>query len=233
MRSITYPYKFITKYIDKVPYTFKVYFSNNKHSRFKLDENNEVILLLANGLDENSWDYFFEKQLQYYVQLSNLKNNKGLVNEKTSFVKVFNQKYLIKLMPSKSKRNYFEVIDKKIYLHLVNENKKIEVINQAIVNIASNYLNKRCNYWAKKMQVPLKKIIFKELETCFAYFKPKESSITFSIMSLSFELETIDYLIIHELAHHYYQNHSKLFWFKVKEFCPNYKEFDNKLRNWL
>lgn len=233
MRSINFSYKFITKYIDNQPYTFKVYFSNNKHSRFKLNENNEVILLLAKGLDEDDWNYCFEHQLRYYVQLSELKNNKGLVNEKTSFVKVFDQKYSLQILNSNNNRNRFEVINNKIYLHLVNINKKLELINQAIIDIAKHYLDKRCFYWARKMKVPLSQIIYKDLDSCFAYFKPKEKSITFAIMSLSFDYEIIDYLIIHELAHYFFQNHSKLFWFKVKEFCSEYQTFDNKLKNWL
>ncbi len=39
----------------------------------------------------------------------------------------------------------------------------------------------------------------------------------------------IEYLVVHELSHLIYFNHSKLFWNKVEEFQYNYKEN----RNWL
>ena len=39
----------------------------------------------------------------------------------------------------------------------------------------------------------------------------------------------IEYLVVHELSHLIYFNHSKLFWNKVEEFQYNYKEN----RKWL
>lgn len=41
--------------------------------------------------------------------------------------------------------------------------------------------------------------------------------------------DVIDYLIIHELSHLSHMNHSKSFWNRVKQFCPNY----NIHRQWL
>ena len=33
----------------------------------------------------------------------------------------------------------------------------------------------------------------------------------------------LDYIVVHELAHLIHMNHSKAFWGKVAEYCPNYK----------
>lgn len=34
----------------------------------------------------------------------------------------------------------------------------------------------------------------------------------------------MDYVVVHELAHRKYMNHSKEFWAEVKKYCPEYKE---------
>ncbi|MDR4235670.1 M48 family metallopeptidase, partial [Priestia megaterium] len=36
-------------------------------------------------------------------------------------------------------------------------------------------------------------------------------------------------VVIHELCHRVYMNHSKRFWEKIEEFCPNYRQ----ARKWL
>jgi len=41
--------------------------------------------------------------------------------------------------------------------------------------------------------------------------------------------EIVDYVIIHELAHRKYMNHSKKFWQFVERYCPRWKEY----RKWL
>ncbi len=41
--------------------------------------------------------------------------------------------------------------------------------------------------------------------------------------------EVIDYVIVHELAHVQYKNHSKFFWLEVEKYLPDYKQ----KRKWL
>ena len=36
--------------------------------------------------------------------------------------------------------------------------------------------------------------------------------------------ELLDYVVIHELAHRRYMDHSKEFWAEVEKYCPDYRE---------
>jgi hypothetical protein len=58
-----------------------------------------------------------------------------------------------------------------------------------------------------------------------------KNKISFSSRLSHFEEEITDYLIIHELSHSKFPNHSKSFWNYVKKFKPNYKVLSNKLKN--
>ncbi len=41
--------------------------------------------------------------------------------------------------------------------------------------------------------------------------------------------DIVDYLVVHEMSHIIFKNHSKDFWNKVREILPDYKE----RRQWL
>ena len=43
----------------------------------------------------------------------------------------------------------------------------------------------------------------------------------------------MDYVVVHELAHRKYMNHSKEFWAEVKKYCPEYKERKNVLKKYI
>ena len=42
--------------------------------------------------------------------------------------------------------------------------------------------------------------------------------------------ELMDYVVVHELSHRVYMNHSPEFWALVQRYMPNYKECQRKLR---
>lgn len=54
-------------------------------------------------------------------------------------------------------------------------------------------------------------------------------SITLSIKLIHFGVELIDSVIIHELAHHFYRDHSKNFYGVINKYCLNYNECRKKL----
>lgn len=56
------------------------------------------------------------------------------------------------------------------------------------------------------------------------FFLPKNVTLKFNNWLAVFEPKIIDYVIIHELAHIYQNNHSSKFWKVVENFYPDYKQ---------
>ncbi|RUM44003.1 MAG: M48 family peptidase, partial [Hydrogenimonas sp.] len=54
--------------------------------------------------------------------------------------------------------------------------------------------------------------------------------ITFNPEVIKLSSSLIEYIVVHELAHIAYKNHSKEFWKLVKKYMSDYSEKEDKLR---
>ena len=52
----------------------------------------------------------------------------------------------------------------------------------------------------------------------------KENKIEFHPRYMEFSLAVADYIIVHELCHTVYKDHSKAFWSLVESHCPNWRD---------
>ena len=86
-----------------------------------------------------------------------------------------------------------------------------------------DYLTKRVAYYSQNMNVSYASISIKSRKkqwgTC-----DNQGNLTFSWRLIMATEEAIDYVIVHELCHRKYMDHSKSFWGEVKKVLPDYKE---------
>ena len=206
--------------------TFKVYEDINfRYTFFTLNKNNEIICILGQKQNSIDWDnnsimYSFE----HAYRMSKIYQRKEVFNKSSQEINIVGKKYYFRFL--RGTRNKVEVIGDKIYIHLKNETHRNRMIDEAFKTVADMYVKKRVKYWSIKMGAVCKAIYYKPIRWCFAYYTFSEKSITFSFLSLTYDKKIFDYLIIHELAHYFYQNHKNEFWKKVGEFCPNYGKYD-------
>ena len=57
----------------------------------------------------------------------------------------------------------------------------------------------------------------------WGYCNKVKNIIMLNLELISYSIDEIDYVIIHELSHLVHFNHSKEFWQTVKKYKPNYK----------
>lgn len=203
------------KYQDK-EFNIKVIRKNNKNTylRFK---NNEIVI---------TTNYF----------VSN-KEILKLVNENSAFIeKAINN--------SPKKEEEFRLFGIKYDIIFINTIKEVEIENNKIYAKDEKMLNKylsnfvyskyldRLNYWYNVFEekLPQCNLKIRKMKSRWGVCNIKNKNVTLNLVLSYYDIKYLDYVIIHELSHFIYPNHSKDFWNLVSKYCSDYKEKRNDMK---
>ncbi len=87
----------------------------------------------------------------------------------------------------------------------------------------------RVEYYRQFIQEPVGKIRIKDQKTRWGSCSSK-GNLNFNWRLSLMAPEILDYVVVHELCHLKYMNHSSEFWAHVGKILPNYKELRKRLR---
>ncbi len=111
----------------------------------------------------------------------------------------------------------------------VEQNRLNELIDEFYKNKAMEKITKLVEKYSDIMKLYPQKLYFKKFDTKWASCSASNTvSFNPEVMKLSASL--IKYVVIHELAHISYKNHSKDFWNLVKHFMNDYEKQEEILR---
>lgn len=93
------------------------------------------------------------------------------------------------------------------------------------------FLNENVPYNASLMNVKNKySIKIRKMKTRWGVNSQKNMTLTFNLLLVHYNKETIESVVVHELAHDKVHNHGQAFYKTVYKRMPNYKTFHTKLR---
>jgi len=101
-------------------------------------------------------------------------------------------------------------------------------LGQFYKKVARELLSERAAEYSNRMNLYPFGLSFRAPKTRWGSCSPK-GRITFNWKLIFAPLEVIDYIVVHELAHLQFLNHSSKFWALVTAHSPNWREH----RNWL
>jgi len=109
-------------------------------------------------------------------------------------------------------------------------------MNETIIKLSREYLENRtrfwCNYIYKDIELPT--ICIKIVKSYRGQYNKKMHKITYNVLLLLCSKTNIDYVIVHELAHIKYMNHSSKFYCFIEQYLPNYKLLRRNLKKeWI
>jgi hypothetical protein len=134
--------------------------------------------------------------------------------------------YLGKLLTLKiinSQKNSVFIENKTLVLNLKKQAKPKKILIEWYKKQAMNFISNCCIYYANILGCKFKSITItsakKRLGSC-----DFQGNLRFSFYNILLDETYIDYIVVHELCHLFYLNHSKAFWQKVESIMPDFKQ---------
>ena len=197
----------------------KVVYKNNRNIYFRFDENAVLIVTCPKRT--------FDEEI---IRLIN-KNEKALLKiyesaiEKRQYNNEFwllGKKYDVIYNPDLE-----DVTINGDYIYAKDEKTLEDYVNKETLRIFNEEVDicRRCFH-----NLPEFKLKVRKMKTRWGVCNRKDNIITLNTELIKKDIELLDYVIIHEMAHFYEGNHSKDFWDIVAKACPNYKERRARLK---
>lgn len=209
----------------------------------KYEFNNEIYnVVIEKKLNKNTY-IRVKEDLTIHVTTNYLITNKQikkLLDDNTKFL----EKSIKRQKEKLEKVNLFYYLGK-VYDIIVIRTKDIEFIDNRIYVKSMDYLNKWYRKQMKKLfqerldynytlfeeDISYPNLRIREMKTRWGVCNRSNLTITLNSNLIKYDIEKLDYVIIHELSHLVHFNHSKEFWSLVNKYCPNYKRIRKELRD--
>ena len=180
-----------------------------------------------------------------------------IYNNKESY---FTSKFYIEKLLEKNKTSIGKMIDKSLkkennkkefkilgipYQIIINKESNFSIngniitspnekkIEDYLRNIAKNIYQERLMYYYKLFDenIPKPTLKIRKMTSRWGVCNTKTHQITLNLELIHYDIECLNYVIVHELSHLLEGNHSRLFWNIVEKYYPNYKSIRKKLRD--
>ena len=118
--------------------------------------------------------------------------------------------------------------DKKVFI-----GKNVDIDKQ-LKKFAEPLFLERLNYWYNNFScdIPCPSLTVRKMKSRWGVCNVKTKRITLNLELIKKEVSCLDYVIVHELSHLIYADHSKRFWTLVEENYPEYKKFRKLLKEY-
>jgi predicted metal-dependent hydrolase len=120
-----------------------------------------------------------------------------------------------------------DIDNKKIYINSEEDLEKL--YRKKAEEIFSQRLEVMFHRFEENINYPKLKV--RDMKTRWGVCNRKNKTITLNLNLIKYDLEKIDYVIVHELCHLVYFDHSNNFWLLVHKYIPNYKQIRKSLRD--
>lgn len=197
----------------------------------KIDKNNDILVICPFGTSFEISDGFVLKYFEKFYEFFKHKKENSLIDLDNNIISLNGEKYEIKMIFHEAKRNKYEIINRKIFMHVRNADDKLKLLKKILNDLGNDYLIKRTKMLAKKYNFKnLKGVETKWYVSKWGQCNYTDKKITLAIQLYMMNDELIDYVILHELSHLVHPNHSPEFWSYLEKMYPNYKIAKNKLK---
>lgn len=208
------------KYIlNDIEYDVVIEKKNNKNTYLRVKDNK--ILITTNYFVTKHQILKFLRDNEAFI-IKNIKRMERHKELEEKFM-LLGKEYNVILMPNKK----VEIINNNIYT------KDMKTLNNWLKKeIKSVYLNRLDMIYNKfEENIPYPSLRVRKMSTRWGVCNTKLKVVTLNTELIRYDITKLDYVIVHELSHLVYPNHSKDFWTLVSKYCSDYKKIRKELKD--
>ena len=161
--------------------------------------------------------------IKYELQYSKIKN---------IYIQIKNGKVMVKAPRRTTKKELDKIVtEKEKWIEKTLEKEKIKQQKKAIYTNQKfkELVEKNANQLIKETGLLPNKITLKQIKYAWGSCSSKKN-ITLNLELIKYSQQAIRYVILHELCHLKYMNHSKDFWNLVEQYMPDYKQVKKEFK---
>ena len=161
--------------------------------------------------------------INYEVQYSRIKN---------IYIQIKDGKVIVKAPRSTSKKQIEKIInEKEKWIEKALEKEKNKQKREPLYSNEQfkQIVEKNANQLIQETGLVPKKITLKQIKYSWVTCSSRKN-ITINIELIKYSEQAIRYVILHELCHLKYMNHSKDFWNLVEQYMPDYKQVKKEFK---
>lgn len=205
--------------IDDKEYEVVIQKKNNKNTYIRVKEDLKIYVTTSYFASKLYVYNLLEQNKEY---LKRVLNKQEIKNENTSF-KYLGKKYDVIICNIVNK---VELDENKIYTP--SEKELDKYIKKNTLELFKERLDYNYNLFLEN--IPYPKLKIRTMKTRWGVCNKRDNSVTLNSKLIEYNIEALDYVIIHELSHFVHFNHSKEFWMLVSKYNPNYKQIKKYLK---
>ena len=108
-----------------------------------------------------------------------------------------------------------------------------KTLNKFLSKYIYNIYEDRLKYWYNLFEedIPSPNLKIRKMTSRWGVCNIKNKNVTLNLELSKYDMEALDYVIVHELSHFIHHNHSKEFWLLVGKYYPRYKDIRRYLKD--
>lgn len=206
-----------------------------------LDINNKKYEIVITKKNIKNMYIRVKDDLKIYINVNSFTSDKQIKELITSnYNNIVN---MVLKQEKKNNKNKNTILGKDIDIVIFNEQTRPELygnkfyikddnLDKHLKEYAFVIFKERLDYiyplFKEKIPYPILKI--RKMTSRWGVCNRKDKSITLNLELIKMDIKYLDYVIVHELSHFVYFDHSKDFWNTVSKYSPNYKELRKEMR---
>ena len=205
--------------IDGIEYEVILVKKNNKNTYIRVKEDGKIYITTNYLVSKN-----YIKQLldNNYQAIKKMIERNNIKQEKNKSFYFLGKKYDIIIVPTFD----IDITDDKIFVK--SEDYLNKWLKKQIEKIYKERLDYIYNLYQEK--IPYPKLRIRKMSTRWGVCNRSNNVVTLNSELIKYGIKQIDYVIVHELSHFIYFDHSKNFWLQVSKYCKDYKEIRKTLK---